>query len=103
MAPDLAAALGLDDAVRKALVPFVAELRAVREAVDRLIEAQPPLLVGVQEAARRLGVSVSTVRRGVKDGSLPYRRIGRSVRIDLARCRGLDGAAVRRLGRSPIA
>lgn len=38
----------------------------------------------MQEAADRLALSLAAVRRMVKHGDLPYRRLGRSVRVDLA-------------------
>jgi excisionase family DNA binding protein len=62
--------------LREALYGLTAEVQALR---DRL----PPSLVSVTEAARALGLSVATVRRRVKDGSLPSCRVGRSRRIDL--------------------
>ncbi len=48
----------------------------------------PDRLLTVREAAKRLGVSTSTVKRRIRDGSLPAVRIGtrpgQSVRVDPA-------------------
>ncbi len=43
-------------------------------------QSEPPLLA-VKEVARRLSISVKTVRRLVASGELPVHRIGRLVRI----------------------
>ena len=50
----------------------------------RLRAVQPPPLVPVPEAAARLGLSVATVRRRLKDGELRAVRVGRAVRVDLS-------------------
>jgi excisionase family DNA binding protein len=42
---------------------------------------QPPLLLTMAEVAEALRCSASTVERLVRDGSLPVRRLGRSVRV----------------------
>lgn len=56
--------------------------------LTRAVEAlRPTVLVSVNEAARRLGVTSKTVRRRIRDGKLPVKRIGRAVRVDL---RGYD-------------
>jgi excisionase family DNA binding protein len=43
----------------------------------------PPKLVTVADAAETLGVSEVTVRRRIKDGRLPSKRVGRAIRVDL--------------------
>lgn len=59
--------------------------RAIARALARApMETRP---VTVPEAARTLGVSARTVRRGIKAGSIPVVRVGRSVRVDLAEYR----------------
>jgi excisionase family DNA binding protein len=35
----------------------------------------------VEQAAARLGVHVSTIRKRIREGSLPHQRVGRSIRI----------------------
>ena len=75
------------------------DLRRLAEKIDALSSRLPPLLAPIPDAAEILGVSVSTVRRGIRDGSIPYRRIGRSVRVDLSACKGLDANDIARLAR----
>lgn len=70
------------------LEPMRAELRRVTAELEALRRALPPQLVTMTEAAKRLDVSLSTVRRRVKDGELPSRNVGRSVRVDLSALRG---------------
>lgn len=65
--------------------PLVEELRRVSGELTALRRALPPQLMSMREAAAQLGVSLSTVRRQVKSGELPCRRIGRAVRVDLSR------------------
>jgi excisionase family DNA binding protein len=89
----------ITDAVERAVAPLVAELRELRAAVWAMSAALPPVLATTPEAAGRLGVSVSTVRRRIKDGSIPVRRIGRSVRVDLAALKPLSEDDVARLAR----
>ncbi|HEX3695869.1 MAG TPA: excisionase family DNA-binding protein [Polyangia bacterium] len=68
-----------------------AEVEALRAAIVDLKAAAGPLLVSVEEAARRLSISKQTVRRRVVDGSLPSKRVGRRVLVDLSP--GLDAKA----------
>ena len=74
-----------------------AEVAALRMEVAALRKTVPPALVDVSTAAERLGLSEATVRRRIKDGSLPSQRVGRAVRIDLATVRPLDADEVARL------
>ena len=76
------------------LVALEAEVRGLREEVARLRAASPPTLVAPHEAAARLGVSLSTVRRRIRSGEIPVTRVGRSVRVDLAALRPGDEADV---------
>jgi excisionase family DNA binding protein len=39
-------------------------------------------MIGIKEAAVRLGVADSTIRRWLKDGALPYYRIGGRIRFE---------------------
>jgi excisionase family DNA binding protein len=62
-----------------------AELAALADRLAPLIAerlASPPGLLTPQEAARRTGVHVETIRRAVRKRELPASRIGRAVRID---------------------
>jgi len=53
-----------------------------------------PIYVSINEAARLLGVSRSTIYRMIGDQVLPARKMRSSTRIELKRLRGLsDGEA----------
>ncbi len=69
-----------------------AEVRALRQAL-------PPRLGTLREAADLLGVSYATVRRRVRDGSLPVRRVGRALRVDLGALRPVSEEGVARTAR----
>jgi excisionase family DNA binding protein len=71
-----------DDERRPTFDTLHAEVAALRVLVEKLAG---PKLVTVAEAASRLGVSEVTVRRHIRSGRLPYKRFGRSVRVDLSR------------------
>jgi excisionase family DNA binding protein len=71
-----------DDDRRGTFETLHAEVTALRVLVEQLAG---PKLVTVAEAARRLGVSEVTIRRHVRSGRLPYKRFGRSIRVDLSR------------------
>ena len=79
------------------LVALEAEVRGLREEVVHLRSSAPPLLVAPAEAAARLGVSLSTLRRRIRSGEVPVTRIGRLVRVDLSALRPADQAEVARL------
>nr|WP_274622823.1 helix-turn-helix domain-containing protein [Myxococcus fulvus] len=64
--------------------PLLAEVRQLRAEVDRLRRALPAQLVSAREAARVTGVNEATIRRRVRDGSLPARRVGKRLLVDLA-------------------
>jgi excisionase family DNA binding protein len=77
------------------------EVRRLASQIELMRAALPPLLATIPDAAEILGLSVSTVRRGVKDGSIPSRRFGqKGVRVDLTRCRGLDSTEIAQLARA---
>lgn len=67
------------------LAPFRVEIVRLTSQLEAVSRALPPPLVTMPEAAKALGVSLSTVRRRVRDGSLPVKRVGkgRAVRVDL--------------------
>ncbi len=52
--------------------------------VDAIAHRLPPALASVSEAARRLGLSIPTVRRRIKAGELPTVKIGARVLVDLS-------------------
>lgn len=79
------------------LAPLRAEFGRLRVEIESLRRALPPVLVTLPEAARVLGLSLSTVRRRVKDGSLPVRSFGRGLRVDLAALHPPAEAEVTRL------
>ncbi len=75
------------------------EVRKLTATVEAMRQQLPPMMVTTDVAADVLNVSVSTIRRMIKAGDLPYRRIGRSVRVDLSRVGGLDSDDISRLAR----
>lgn len=79
------------------LAPMRADVGRLTAQVEAMRRAIPPVLVSMAEAARRLGLSVSTIRRRVRDGSLPSRRIGNALRVDLTGLHAVDEAEVVRL------
>lgn len=81
------------------LAPLQAEVQRLAAEVAGLRRSLPPMLVSLPEAARALGVSLSTIRRRARDGSLPVRRVGRLIRVDLAAIRPLTGEEVAREAR----
>ncbi len=72
-------------------------MRALADTVGALRDAMPPMLVDIAEAAERSGVSVSTLRRRIRAGEIPVRRLGRRVRVDLARLAPLSESAAAQL------
>lgn len=86
------------ETVRAAVAPLVAETQRLASEVEQLRRALPAQLVTVPEAARVLKINERTVRRHIKDGTIPVRRVGKSVRVDLsAATRGASEADVVRL------
>lgn len=84
-------------AVRAELAPLLDTVSQLSQQVESLQRALPPQLVTIQEAAKRLGISVSSVRRRLGDGSLPCRRVGRAVRVDVTGLHAPTKAEVVRL------
>lgn len=82
------------------LAPLKEQVGQLSAQLEALRRALPPALVSVPEAARLLGLSVSSVRRRVKEGTLPSKRIGSAVRVDLAGLHQPDEAEVLRLAQS---
>ena len=66
------------DTLQAAIERLAAEVQQLKAAI-------PTQLVDARAAADHLGISVRTLRRMVAEARVPYRRIGRAVRFDLAR------------------
>lgn len=64
------------------------KIAVLRDSIDLMRKALPPLLLSVAEAARSLDVSEVTVRRMIREAALAHVRIGRSMKVDLTRTRG---------------
>lgn len=82
----------IEDAIAAALeaklAPLRTEIHRLAEGLERLRHALPPPLVSMREAARTLDVSLSTIRRRVRDGSLRAVRVGNMLRVDLGALHG---------------
>lgn len=78
------------EAVRAAVRDELAPL------LSRLASALPEEVVTPEEAARRTGLSIATIRRAYKSGALPVQRLGkRKVMIPVSGLRtGQDGQVV---------
>jgi excisionase family DNA binding protein len=63
--------------VTQAVVALRAEIVALRRAL-------PPQFGSVGDAAKALGCCTRTVWRQIRDGKLPYRKVGRKTVVDLA-------------------
>lgn len=73
------------EAVTAAIAPLRADVQRLTVEVAQLRAALPAQVVTIREAAERLGLSLSTVRRHIESGALPVVRWGkRGVRVDLA-------------------
>lgn len=55
-------------------------------------------LVSIETAAERYDVSPSTIRRMVKNGTLPYLRVGRQIRLDLSKIDAIFGEESANMG-----
>lgn len=68
----------------------------LREDVEVIKSALPPLFKTIPEAAELFGVSIPTMRRWVKTGKVPTRTVENTVRVDVSRLRGVDAAEIAR-------
>jgi excisionase family DNA binding protein len=105
-APDLAAAAALGDllAVPALVRELSAEVRALRAELAEVKGRLPPApLLTIEQAVELTGLSESTIRRRIADGSLPVTRLGRSVRIDAGHLQEPDAREVAALAREAVA
>jgi len=72
----------------------VAENTAKLESIRA---AMPPALATISEAAAVFKVSIPTMRRWVKRNAVPTLKIGNTLRVDLSKMHGVDGAEIARL------
>jgi excisionase family DNA binding protein len=87
--------VNFEETLRSVVASEIAQLRADLQAFKAEVRRDiPPALVPVREAAQSLGVSESTLRRGIWRGNVPCTRIGRLARTDLAKLRPLEPAEV---------
>jgi excisionase family DNA binding protein len=84
----------IDDVIRTMIADAVrAEAdRIVAAVVAEIRRAQPARLLSVRDAAAELGISECSVRRHLADGTLPSRRVGARVLVDLSRPAGASDA-----------
>lgn len=87
-----------------ALFALPAIVTGLREDVSRLASevallrtTMPPTLLTIEQAARQLRVSASTLRRRIKAGELAVVRIGRAIRIDARKLQPTEEADVVRI------
>jgi excisionase family DNA binding protein len=82
----LAALLALPGHVAELL----AELHALRAELAEVRRALPASLGSMEQAAELTGLSGRTIRRRVRTGEIPARRVGRRILIDLAALKPLS-------------
>ena len=87
-----------------ALVEVPARLAALERAeaatlakLDALQAALPPNHLTITEAAKLCQVSTKTMRRWVNSGAVPIFKVGRVIRVDVSRLRGVDAAGIAKL------
>jgi len=73
--------------IGRVLAPVYTELTAIRAELAALRAAQPARLVSVRDAAAEMGISPCSVRRHIADRTLPSRRIGARVLVDMTAAR----------------
>jgi len=69
--------------VAREIAPLAQQVRQLATQIEQLRRTLPAPLASVTKAAEVLGVDPRTVRRRVQDGSLPARRVGRKLLVDL--------------------
>lgn len=89
----MTASLSIEDLIRQVVRE---EIKAVLADIDAAKSATASL-IDIPEAARRLGMSVSYIRKRITDGRLPTEKVGNRHRIaphDLERLRSPKKAAI---------
>jgi excisionase family DNA binding protein len=79
------------------LAPVRSDLQRLTTQLEALRRALPPLLLTPAEAAQVLRTSLSTVRRRIKDGSLPVNRLSGRPLVDVGAMHPVPEAEVFRL------
>lgn len=77
-----------------------AELKDLRNEVRSLRAATPSRCVSVKEAAQILGVHPNTIRNRIDDGSIPFKRVGARILVEIDRIGEVDEARVASFTRS---
>lgn len=82
------------------LEQHIAELVAtlVREQLAKHAAPDPSGLVSIERAARRLDVSISLIRKAIREKRLPSFRVGSAVRVRVA---DVDALAIRATADDP--
>ena len=70
------------------LVKLPPEEKTCAPTKDRKLPGDAPSYVSAQEAAGLLGVNVKTIYVAIKDGTMPFIRLGRTIRIPIATFQG---------------
>jgi excisionase family DNA binding protein len=74
--------------------------QVVREELERFAASRSDEMVSIEETAERLDLSVATVRRRVKAGDLPSKRIGHQYRIPGSALRPISDEEIAELAHS---
>ncbi len=89
--------------LRSELEPLCAEIATLRAEVAALRASSPvATLVSLATAAPRLGVSVATLRRRIRTGSIPASAVhqggrGHAIRVDLSKLKAPDEETIARI------
>jgi excisionase family DNA binding protein len=88
-------------AIFGALADIPARLAALEHAanengtkLDALQAALPPKHLTITEAAKAIKVSIPTMRRWVRKGVVTTLKVGKVIRVDVSRLRGVDAAEI---------